>query len=142
LDGWLSILLVHSCSLVLQHSLYGFFICCGVIILMRRIEIVLKDEKQLAVLKDWLRGILHEQPVTLTFTKKDGTIRVMRCTLNESVVPQVVSESDTAKTPRKVTEDAQSVWDIEAQGWRSFRWDSLTGIEFSLGDGNAENKTI
>ena len=93
---------------------------------------MLKDKEQMNILKDWLRELLREQPVSLTFTKKDGTIRVMRCTLNKDVVPKV--EVTEEKVPRKGNDAVQSVWDVEAEGWRSFRWESLTGIEFSLGE--------
>ena len=66
---------------------------------------------------------LRKFPVTkITFTKKDGTERVMRCTLMESALPP--RDSDAQEKPH--SPDVQPVWDIEAGGWRSFRWDSVT----------------
>ena len=79
--------------------------------------------------KQWLKGVLKEAVVTITFTKKDGTKRVMKCTLSKDVVP-VTEEKETS---RKQNEEALSVWDVEAPGWRAFRWDSVNSVSFTLG---------
>jgi len=69
---------------------------------------------------------LHKFPVTkITFTKKDGTERTMRCTLMESALPP--RDPDTGVKAH--SPDVQPVWDVEAGAWRSFRWDSI--IHFS-----------
>ena len=86
------------------------------------------DEKN----RQWLKVLLKERPVTLTFTKKNGEKRVMNATLSENIIPQVKNSSENTET-RKYSAEAQPVYDLDAKGWRSFRWDSLTGIEFSLG---------
>jgi hypothetical protein len=52
--------------------------------------------------------------------------------LSENIIPQVKNSSENTET-RKYSAEAQPVYDLDAKGWRSFRWDSLTGIEFSLG---------
>jgi WYL_2, Sm-like SH3 beta-barrel fold len=93
---------------------------------------MLDDPKQMEALKKWLREFLHEEIIALTFEKKDGTMRTMKCTLKDTIVPKVEVKEKT--TPRKVNDDVQSVWDVEANAWRSFRWDSLKTIEFSLGE--------
>lgn len=62
----------------------------------------------------------------VTFTKKDGTERVMKCTLKEDVVPAVESK----ETTRKVNEEVLAVWDLEKSAWRSFRIDSIKDVEF------------
>jgi hypothetical protein len=36
-------------------------------------------------------------------------------------------------TDRAKSDEAVAVFDLENNGWRSFRWDSLTNIEFTLG---------
>lgn len=82
--------------------------------------------------KNWLKKLLQSEIVTLTFTKKDGSERVMQATLSESRIPSSEKSSESAGT-RKYSAEAQPVYDIEAKGWRSFRWDSLTKIEFSTG---------
>jgi hypothetical protein len=63
----------------------------------------------------------------VTFTKRNGDVRVIRCTLQETVVPK----KTTAKAESKVINpDALPVWDTENAGWRSFRYDSITNVKF------------
>ena len=72
-------------------------------------------------------GLLHEDKVTITFQKADGTLRNMLCTLKEDMLPQQIDLEETIQ--KKVSNpDACAVWDIENQGWRSFRWDRLKSV--------------
>jgi hypothetical protein len=80
--------------------------------------------------KDWLLGLLRSEIVELTFTKKDGTERIMVCTLAEQEIPE---ENLPKGTNRKKSDETVAVFDLENNGWRSFRWDSLTNIYFTLG---------
>ena len=80
--------------------------------------------------RDWLIGVLREQAVTVTFIKQDGTERVMNCTLNEGDIPVDQAPKGSGRT--KPTESL-AVFDIEAKGWRSFRWDSIKEVKFTLG---------
>ena len=63
-----------------------------------------------------LSKLLRDHNLTITFTKKDGTERVMRCTLQEGVA--IPYEKKTERT-REGNADILPVWDIEANGWRS-----------------------
>ena len=83
--------------------------------------------------REWLRELLRERVVGVVFTKKDGTERVMQATLSEDLIPEV-QNSEKTSTTRKKSDEALAVWDTEAEGWRSFRWDSVKTINFSLGD--------
>lgn len=86
----------------------------------------------------WLRGLLHDDIVTdlrITFTKKDGTEREMLCTLSESRIP-TDKQPKEAQTP-STGGSALRVFDTEKQEWRSFRWDSIKNVEFSIGEQNA-----
>jgi len=68
-------------------------------------------------------------PCDIVFTKKNGDKREMRCTLEASMLPpQLPLEEGQEKQTRKVNPDVLAVFDLEAQGWRSFRWDSLQSI--------------
>lgn len=72
--------------------------------------------------------ILQEQVVEITFIKKDGTPRTMRCTLIPSyLVPY------ERKTDREIVrnEDVLAVWDVENDAWRSINLGTLTMVEFS-----------
>lgn len=83
------------------------------------------------VAREWLIGLLAEQSATITFTKKDGTERVMNCTLKADLV-----EYQENKTERKKESNPEvlPVYDLDAKGWRSFRLDSINRIEFTLGE--------
>ena len=69
---------------------------------------------------------LREGIVKLSFIKvKDGQVRNMRATLNEKFIPEEqkpvgVSWVDENKTPETV-----KVYDLDVEGWRSFRLNSL-----------------
>lgn len=80
--------------------------------------------------KEWVKSVLKEQEIKVNFTKKDGTERVLTCTLNPSLIPQKVTESEVVegKPERAKSEDALAVYDTENQGWRSFRWDSVISV--------------
>jgi hypothetical protein len=81
--------------------------------------------------RDWLKALLKSQEVTILFTKKDGTERKLLCTLAESKIPSEKSPKNTGKAK---SEDALAVFDVENQDWRSFRWDSVKKINFTLGE--------
>lgn len=96
------------------------------------------------VFKPWLVSHLKYGPVIVTFTKKDGTERVMNCTLNEELIPKVAESTpvsnleeilkDMPKKERKVNEDILPVYDLDAKSWRSFRWDAVKNVQFSIGE--------
>ena len=82
----------------------------------------------------WLKSLLSERAVSITFIKSDGTERVLKCTLNsELITGKVTTEPKEPKTAtRKVSDEVLPVFDLENDGWRSFRWDSITQVGFSL----------
>ena len=79
---------------------------------------------------DWLKGMLHVGPATVTFTKKDGTERVMKCTLEPSSLTVVELKEDTK--PRKESTTSMRVFDLEKQEWRSFTIKSVKRVELSI----------
>lgn len=100
-------------------------------------------EKDFKRFQKWLKGHLAFGPVTVTFTKKDGEERVMECTTSPSLVPQEpVHETNTdnpidfpaPKRVKKVNEDICSVYALDVQAWRSFRWDSVKSVSFKIGE--------
>jgi hypothetical protein len=88
--------------------------------------------------RKFVEGLLHQGQITVEFTKSDGSIRAMICTLSEDFGAKYnpVTES-AAVTPgkprRRPTEEVRTVWDCESGAWRSFRWDRLKKIGFTLG---------
>ena len=81
--------------------------------------------------REWFQGVLRNERVNVCFTKADGTERWLHCTLHPELIP-VVEKTDAPQ--RKVSESAQSVWDIDKQEWRSFRWDRVKEFSFNLGE--------
>ena len=78
----------------------------------------------------WLKEMLQVSPVTVTFTKKDGSERVMNCTLQPSELPpQVVNEN---KKERKKSDDTLAVYDLDAKAWRSFTIKSIKNVKLSI----------
>lgn len=65
----------------------------------------------------------------MTFTKSDGTERMMNCTLQESAIQVYEKKTDRV---RKKSEDTISVWDLEKNDWRSFRVDSIKSFSFNI----------
>ena len=79
--------------------------------------------------RKWLREMLGSHEVTVFFTKKDGTERKMLCTLAENKIPNEKMPKNSGKSK---SDDTLAVFDIEKDAWRSFRWDSVTKVEFTL----------
>lgn len=72
-----------------------------------------------------LRDSLQKGIVTVTFTKKDGSERVMKCTLSENFITQ----KDLPKgNTRASNAETIAVYDVDVLGWRSFRIDSVKSI--------------
>lgn len=84
--------------------------------------------------RDTLHVLLQMDVLTVTFEKKDGSERVMTCTLREDLLPPVVVKEGTEKKVKKVNEAVMAVYDLEANAYRSFRMDSIKNIESSPGD--------
>jgi WYL_2, Sm-like SH3 beta-barrel fold len=87
--------------------------------------------------KKWLNSTLKLEKVTVTFLKQDGTERVLKCTTNPMYITVVSASPDEGAEPkkeRKVNEDVCPVFDLESNSWKSFRYDSVKRIEFSLTD--------
>lgn len=62
------------------------------------------------------------QPITVTFTKRDGTLREMLCTTNGQLIP---ADKHPKTDTHPASEDVQRVFDVDKQMWRSFKWDSV-----------------
>jgi hypothetical protein len=87
---------------------------------------------ELEEMKNWVRGLLHDENIKdlrITFTKADGASREMRCTLVENSIP---GDKAPKGTGRPTSDEAQPVFDLDKGEWRSFRWDSITGVNFTM----------
>lgn len=99
------------------------------------------DASNQAIMRDWVRRLLIVTEVKVEFVKSDGTVRLMRCTLNPEHLPQVLTTAALTSVDGIVTEsrprkqpDVHSirVFDLDQQAWRSFRFDRLNQVTASL----------
>jgi hypothetical protein len=83
--------------------------------------------KTISLDKSNIQSELTKGPLLVTFTKKDGTLRDMKCTLAEWLLPQA-EKKDSA--PQVVVENDNLIkaFDLEKQAWRSFNVDSVISI--------------
>ena len=72
---------------------------------------------------------LKNNTLEVTFTKVNGDRRVMTCTLQEQYLPKLDTDGSKDYTPNTES-TACSVWDINANGWRSFRWANVETVRF------------
>jgi len=79
---------------------------------------------------NWIRILLTERNVKITFTKKDGTERVMNCTLDPNVIPLIESVQD--KREKSKDKDYIAVFDTDIKAWRSFVIKNVKSFEFEL----------
>jgi hypothetical protein len=77
--------------------------------------------------REYLINLLKENECTVTFTKVDGSVRSMPCTLDAARLPaQVITES---KKTRAFKPDVVSVFCTDKGEWRSFRVMNVTDIQ-------------
>ena len=94
------------------------------------------DDQVKEQIRSWVRGLLTNSEVTVTFTKADGTDRDMLCTLDHSRIPvspvKPVSVDGIVRESRKPKKEPDPhsirVFDLEKQEWRSFRFERLKKV--------------
>ena len=79
--------------------------------------------------KEYLKNKLKEGVWLVSFTKKDGTDRVIKCTRDPRFMPKEL-RSTIIETKTKRKESATiPVWDVNKCEWRSFTADQVYYIE-------------
>ena len=77
-----------------------------------------------------LKNLLDQNVVVVDFTKLNGDKRVMTCTLREDMKPPATkTDTMSQKKVREVSDAVVSVWDVNAKGWRSFRYDRINAVD-------------
>ena len=71
-----------------------------------------------------LRKIIHNDVVTVVFKKKDGSTREMLCT----TLPSILGLPGEVYVENPPSETIVTVWDLENEGWRSFKFDQLISL--------------
>ena len=87
-----------------------------------------EDYKKTQEFRDFLNEMLSRNIMNITFTKKDGTKRVMQCTRNFSAIP-------TDQHPKNGSIESSTtcrVFDVEKQEWRSFVYENIERFEYDI----------
>ena len=74
---------------------------------------------------DEIREQLRQETLEVHFKKKDGSIRRMVCTTHTDVLGEDISSVRSAPVFQN---EIVTVWDVEADAWRSFRFDSIVSV--------------
>lgn len=105
------------------------------------------DDQVKEQIRSWVRSLLQNSEITVTFVKADGTERDMLCTLDHSRIPVSVAKPVNLTTgtapvdgivresqkPRKAPDPHSiRVFDLEKQEWRSFRFERLKKVMATL----------
>lgn len=89
-------------------------------------------EDEWTMFTTWLKSMLQMGEAVVTFTKKDGEVRVMRSTLKAELLPAVEIKEGAEKTERKKSDTSLAVYDLEAKAWRSFIIKSVKHISINI----------
>jgi hypothetical protein len=80
-------------------------------------------------LKAELKTLLEQNVLVVDFTKLNGDKRVMTCTLREDMKPRATKDDTMSqKKVREISDAVVSVWDVNAKGWRSFRYERVNTV--------------
>jgi hypothetical protein len=86
-----------------------------------------EDEFALGTRYKEIQKLLWEHQCEVTFTKVDGSVREMPCTLREEAMPQ--RDADKFHQTRLYKPETLSVFCLDKNEWRSFRVMNVTKIE-------------
>jgi len=84
----------------------------------------------MTITREHLSELLRSGECVVEFTKVNGEVRTMPCTLNETLIPPPpvhITNTDnpidfpTPKKEKKINPDVMSVWCLDKKEWRSFR---------------------
>lgn len=79
--------------------------------------------------RDNIIELLRNNVATVTFIKTSGEERIMRCTLISEHIPNAsTNNGQLIVEKKKESSNTVSAWDLEKNGWRSFRVDSVKSI--------------
>ena len=85
------------------------------------------DENEKREFRKDLKEFLHDGVVNVCFEKKDGTERIMKCTLQSNLIPEEHTPKGTGTTKENL--DIINVFDLDKIGWRSFLVDNVQYVK-------------
>ncbi len=88
------------------------------------------------ITRSQLSDLLHSGECIVEFTKINGEVRSMPCTLKAELIPpapvKVLAEGETPKV-KKENPDVLNVWCLDKKEWRSFRVANVTSAKVKDG---------
>lgn len=73
--------------------------------------------------------ILHNSEVLVEFTKKDGSKRIMPCTLNAELMPPPPPRETSSDDTKTVDYETITVWCTDKNEWRAFKTMNVISIK-------------
>jgi len=74
-----------------------------------------------------IKELLRDSVAEISFTKKDGTERIMNCTLQSNLIPEEHTPKGTSTAKENL--DIINVFDLDKIGWRSFLVDNVQYVK-------------
>jgi hypothetical protein len=93
------------------------------------------DKETIDQRREMLREHLSTGIAEVTFTKVDGTVRTMPCTLDSSIIPAAPVHVTNTNNPvdfpktKKVNPLVMSVFCTDKGEWRSFRLENVISVK-------------
>ena len=79
-----------------------------------------------------IKEFLRDEIIEVHFTKKNGDDRIMKRTLMAEQIPVEFAPKNIGNPPDEENQSYMNVFDVEAQGWRSFILDNVKYIKTNL----------
>ena len=94
-----------------------------------------KERNRMILTRNELIEALKAHKCIVKFTKVNGEVREMPCTLREDIVPKrpIIPEARQSERIIKENEKTLSVWCLDKNEWRSFRIDNVLELRLDLG---------
>ena len=90
---------------------------------------IAQERNRMILTRNEIIEALQHNKCVIKFTKVNGEVREMPCTLREDIVPKVEPKTERSKQPN---DKVLSVWCLDKQEWRSFRVDSVLELRFDF----------
>lgn len=91
-----------------------------------------KERNRMILTRNEIIEALQAHKCVIKFTKVNGEVREMPCTLREDIVPKYERKTPLKDATGK-NQNVLSVWCLDKQEWRSFRVDNLLELRLDLG---------
>ena len=94
------------------------------------IEESFETDEQKEKFHSYLRSLISNQQVKVTFVKKDGSLRELRGTTNFEHIPKE-HHPEEGKERKANPVLSCTIFDLDANGWRMFNFDTITKVELA-----------